>query len=78
MASIVPAMALHEELYIDAPVSEQLLERIESHLVPQILGWNPEFRNVTIRAKDIVSAQIPDMRTEVGSFFLEGWTPGTH
>ncbi len=76
MATIIPALALHEDLYIDAPVTEQLLERIESCLVPQILQWNPEFRNVTIRTRNVVPGQSSNLRNEVGSFFsggLDSW-----
>ena len=43
VAFLLPCMALHEDLFIDAAVSRQVYDRMQDYLQPLMLDWHPSF-----------------------------------
>lgn len=63
---LVSAMALHEDLHIDAPVSAPLLEAARERIAPVLLSWFPDFAEVSIRCAEVVDAGEPAERRGFG------------
>ena len=71
-ALLVPAMALNEDLQIDAPVSLPLLEAARKRIGPVLLGWFPDFAEASIGCSRIVDPATPAASDGIGSFFSGG------
>jgi hypothetical protein len=71
-ALLVPAMALNEGLQIDAPISLPLLEAARKRIGPVMLGWFPDFAEVSIGCSRVVDPVPPVASDGIGSFFSGG------
>jgi hypothetical protein len=71
-ALLVPAMALNEDLQIDAPVSAPLLEAARKRIGPVMLGWFPDFAEVSIGGLRVVDPPPAAANHGIGSFFSGG------
>jgi hypothetical protein len=71
-ALLVPAMVLNEDLQIDAPISLPLLEAARKRIGPVMLGWFPDFAEVSIGCSQVVDPVPPVARDGIGSFFSGG------
>jgi hypothetical protein len=71
-ALLVPAMALNEDLQIDAPVSAPLLEAAQKRIGPVMQGWFPDFAEVSMGRSQVVDPVPPAASDAIGSFFSGG------
>jgi len=75
---LVPAMALHEDLHIDAPVSRSLLDAANESVGPVLAAFHPRLERVEIRAAEVADDADAVAPPTIGSFFSHGldsrWT----
>jgi len=71
-ALLASAMALHEDLHIDAPVSAPLLEAAREKIAPVLLSWFSDFADVSIHCAEVVDAAPPAERGGFGCLFSGG------
>jgi hypothetical protein len=71
-ALLVSAMALHEDLYIDAPVSAPLLEAARERIAPRLRSWFSDFADVSFDCAEVVDAEEPPGDGGVGCLFSGG------
>ncbi|MBW2313728.1 MAG: hypothetical protein JRH10_06020 [Deltaproteobacteria bacterium] len=69
---IAPAMALHEDLYIDAPVSKGLLEAANERIGPVLAGFHSEFAQVEVHAAEVVEDRAPRPAAGTAAFYSGG------
>ncbi len=68
---LTAAMALHEDLVIEARVSRELLEAAETRVVPALLEWHPRMQRVAVQA-DLADEARPPGADATGSLFSSG------
>jgi hypothetical protein len=75
---VAPAMALHEDLYVDAPVSRALLDAANERIGPVLARLFPEFARVEIHAAEVVDTSEAPPTPGTAAFYSGGldsaWT----
>ena len=69
---LVSAMALHEELVIEAPVSTTLVDAATTCVVPQLLAWHPRLRESRLELERVADGPPADPNAGTASLFSLG------